>query len=41
MKEKIKEIVEEVMSVKLNDYTEVEQVNVDSLDLINIFFKSG
>ena len=39
MKEKIKEIFEEVMSVKLDDYTEVAQIDIDSLDLINILFK--
>ena len=27
------------MNVKLNDYTDIVNLDVDSLDLINIFFK--
>ena len=32
-------IFEEVLNVKLNDYTDIVNLDVDSLDLINIFFK--
>ena len=39
MEEKLKEIFEEVLTVKLNNYTEVAQLDIDSLDMINIFFK--
>jgi len=39
MEKKIQLIFEEVMNVKLNDYTDIINLDVDSLDLINIFFK--
>ena len=39
MGKKIQLIFEEVMNVKLNDYTDIVNLDVDSLDLINIFFK--
>ena len=39
MEKKIQLIFEEVMNVKLNDYTDIVNLDVDSLDLINIFFK--
>ena len=39
MEDKIKHIFEEVLSIKIDDYSELTEVNVDSLDLISIFFK--
>ena len=39
MEDKIKHIFEEVLSIKINDYSELTEVDVDSLDLISIFFK--
>ena len=39
MEDKIKNIFEEVLSIKIDDYSELTEVNVDSLDLISIFFK--
>ena len=39
MEDKIKHIFEEVLSIKIDDYSELTEVDVDSLDLISIFFK--
>ena len=39
MEEKLKNIFEEVLSVKLNTYQDITELDIDSLDLISIFFK--
>jgi acyl carrier protein len=39
MEKELKQIFEEVLSVKLNNYHEIAELDIDSLDLISIFFK--
>lgn len=39
MDERIRRIFEDVLSMKINDLSELEKIEIDSLDFVNVLFQ--